>query len=240
MGYIYKIVNLSEGMKGRIEQQFALHGWYDITEQTFNQTDVLQIHAFAHCVAMELDPLYTGSELGTITDRLLDLKDTEDYRQFDLLRQFLSDLVSFGRAKVIRYDPEARQTVPRKEGTPAYGVADIDSGLRTELQEAVERFLPILEKGNPTYADVRCIARYGILLDCIEPHYFCNLSGREDGGVSACERFHHAVTYMPIAKRAFARALLVLYTAAAYGTARIRLVCDIPEMPPDDEDPNFF
>jgi len=242
MGYVYKIAPISEELERMIDAKFDEHGWYFVDERDCTPRMVLEISAFAHAVAQILDPLYSGAEVRTVTDTLFDIEDAmRGYARFDALRQLLSDLVSFERAKVTELTRDLMQTVLREEGTPDYDTIPVSSPLRAEIQTALDSvFLAKLEQKTIVRSDVQNIRRYGILLDCIEPHYYCDLSGREEGGVSACERFYHAVECIPDCQRAFEQAILVLYTIAVYGTARVRRIRYIPETPIDEETELYF
>lgn len=235
MGYIYRIEPLPKEIDALIDQEFERWGWYGITDKDWTPVENLRIHGLAHAVAARIDPMYSGAEPVTFSAKLFGLENLEGYRLFEALRQLLSDLMSFAMAKITAFTPDGRQTVLREEGLPDYDTALVPLKLKEEMQLAVETFLPRLESGNIAPADVRNIRRYGILLDCMEPHYYCDLSGREEGGVSACEQFYYATDRISDAGKAFRRALLVLYTASAYGIIRVRRECEVPPMLPEED-----
>lgn len=219
MGRVYAIAAVAEDML-RFSQRKL-----EETKQAGNTVkELVDLTAYLHWLSAIFDPYYTGCEEGTFTDRLFDLENLRAETRFVRETELLEDLCTFARVKVLDLSKDRRCTVPKDADTADYDVAypeTADPTLREDLKKGIEKFAHVLTQDVITADDVHALSRLGFLLECIDLHDTGNRSAREDG-VSACERFCHAVHNMTDAREAFLRAYTILYTAAVYGVVRVR------------------
>jgi len=215
MGRVYKIAVLPQEIVVRIDEK--LHA---VLIKPHTPELLIDTMAFLHWVAAVTDPYYSGSEARTISERVFDLEDIKESDRLDRARELLEELLEYRRVKMVDITKDHRCTAPR-EAEGVYQTVFLEDTDTLALHRCVQKFLPLLQEEQITHDHLRKVGRAAILLECTEPQYTGNCSAREDG-VSACERFVHAVHYISNTREALLRAITVLYTAAKYQIVRVR------------------